>query len=245
MSMDNDKSSSTAGPTTPGDELLHEMMPKLGLEAKGPTGRYKNQAWARYFLPRVLILELVLLLVATLVILLLLPVRFHDVSLSESPVTAELRFRLDRPLLFENVTATLDGRPLTLTSLGKGVYRVNADKNGQLTVVTSTFTSRHASMSITIDCIDDDPPSVASHQVLDGFMYIYLSDGDASSSSGVNWRSVQAYFTGSGKPVEGAEIDEQAGYVRFPFPDESVRIYAEDNSGNPISLRLDRPQSGE
>ncbi len=224
-----------------GDELLQELMPRLGLEATAPKERYKNQAWARYYVPRVLICCLAALAAA---FLLLLPVRFTDVRLTETFDRAELEFQIERLPLFESLTATLDGRPLTVTTLDRGLYHVEADKNGELTLVARTFTGRSTELSLTVGCIDNEPPFVGEERLSGGYMYIYISDGDGANCSGVNWDSVRTMFVGGGKPVEGAEIDESAGYVRFPFPDASVRVYAEDNNGNPLSLRLDRPQTG-
>lgn len=240
--MNNDANYSSTVTSPPGNELLQEMMPKLGLEATEPTGRYRTKARVKYLLPRVLLACAALLLIAAAAVLLLLPIRFSDVEMTEMPDRAELEFRLDRLPLFESVTAELDGRPLVVTPLDTGLFHVEADKNGELTVVARTFTNRSTTITMTVDCVDDAPPFVDHDLLFGGYLYIYLSDGDGENCSGVNWDSVQTTYAATGEPFEDAEIDQQLGYVRFPLADESVRVYVEDNNGNPLSLRMDRPQ---
>lgn len=240
--MNHTENNSSPVSSPPGDEFLQELMPKLGLEVTDPKDRYKNKAWARFYLPRVLLFCLAAMTVAVTVFLLLLPVRFRDVQFTEAFDQAALEFRVDRLPLFESVTATLDDHPLLVTQLDTDRYRVEAVRNGELTVVARTFTGRSTTVSVTVECVDDDAPFVDDQYLSDGYMYIYLSDGDGEDCSGVNWDSVRTTYMNSGEAVARTEVDESAGYVRFPFPDVSVRIYAEDNNGNPLSLRLDRLQ---
>lgn len=243
MDHDEDHSSTSSTATSePGNELLQEMMPKLGLEAAEPTGRYKDVARAKHFLSRFQVVYIALLLIVIGSVLLLLPIRFSDVEITETPSRAELEFRLDRLPLFESVTADLDGRPLVVTPLDMGLYHVEAEKNGELTVVARTFTGRETVVTMTVDCVDDTPPFVDHDLLFGGYLYIYLTDGDGENCSGVNWDSVQTTYAATGEPFEQAELDPQFGYVRFPLADESVRVYVEDNNGNPLSLRMDRTQ---
>lgn len=242
--MNNDENHSSASSTAtsePGNELLQEMMPKLGLETAEPTGRYKEVARAKYFLSRFQVVYVALLLIVIGSVLLLLPIRFSDVQTTEMPDRLELEFRLERMPLFESVTAELDGRPLAVTQLDTGLYHVEADKNGELTVVASTFTGRETVVAVTVDCVDEAPPFVDHDLLLDGYLYIYLTDGDGDNCSGVNWDSVRTTYAATGTPVEH-ELDPQLGYVRFPLANESVRVYVEDNNGNSLSLRMDRTQ---
>lgn len=226
------------------DRLLQEMMPKLGLQASVPAERYKNKTRVRYYLTRVLAVCLAVLLAGAAVLVLTLPVRISDVKMTERYDRADVEFRVDRLLLFESVTATLDSRPLIVMPLAEGRYQVEVEKNGELTVVARTFTGRSTVLSLPVDCIDDDPPFVQEDHLSEGYIYVYVSDGDGDGCSGINWDSVRVTYIDSGGTVAGTETDESGGYVRLPLPEVSVRIYLEDNNGNPLSLRLDRPQSG-
>lgn len=226
------------------DRLLQEMMPKLGLKASVPKEQYKNKTRVRYFLSKVLAVCLAVLAVGAIALLLTLPVRISDVKMTARYDQADVEFHVDRRLLFESVTATLDSRPLIVMPLADGRYHVEVEKNGELTVVARTFTGRSTVLSLPVDCIDDDPPFVQEDHLSEGYIYVYLSDGDGGGCSGINWDSVRVTYIDSGGTVAGVETDESGGYVRLPLPDVSVRIYLEDNNGNPLSLRLDRPQSG-
>lgn len=238
---DNDNRSSAASPPDR-DELLQRIMPLLGMEAADPTGRYKNQARARYLVPRIIILCVMALLIAAAAFVLLLPARFQDVSLEEAPDKATLSFRMDRVMLLESVTATLDGRPIGVTLLDAGAYQLDVNRNGELTVVARTFTDRYADVTMTIDCIDEESPHLDRDLLEDGHLYVYLTDGEGKASSGINWDTLTVTHISGGLPFDDVEIDPAENCIHFPLPDESVRIYVEDNNGNPLSLRLDRPK---
>lgn len=241
--MSDQDNRSSAGPDS-GDELLEQIMPKLGIEAAKPTGRYKSQARTNYLVPRVVTLCVLLLLIAAAVFVLLLPSRFRGVVLEEKTDRARLTFRTDRVMLLESVTATLDGRPVGVTMLDAGVYELEVRKNGRLDVAARTFTGRRSDFSMTIDCIDDAPPFSSQDQLVGDDLYVYLTDGEGKASSGVNWDSLKVTRIDGGVALEDVSVDRTDGYVRFPLPDESVRIYVEDNCGNPLALRLDRPAEG-
>lgn len=243
--------------SSPPDELLREMMPKLGLEAKAPSERYIRQARAQWFVPKLLVALSAILLSVMAAVLLTLPVRFRDVTLLEASDGAALDFRLDRRLLFESVTATLNDRPLYLTQVKPGVYHLEVTSNGELTVLARTFTGQVTPLTMTVDCVDQDPPFLKDDLVFGGYLYIYISDGTGENCSGVNWDSLQVTYIPEEGPngapsdkeemsddqpeqVEGVEVDEQVGFLRLPSPDRSVRIYVEDNRGNPFALRFDR-----
>lgn len=240
---DRDNCSSADCPPS-NDGLLQQIMPKLGLEAAGPTGRYRSEARTKYLVPRIIAICLLLLLIAVAVFVLLLPARFQDVSLEESPDMARLTFRTDRVMLLESVTATLDGHPIGVTMLDAGSYELEAPRNGQLTVSARTFTGRHNDISMTIDCIDKLPPASALDMLVGDYLYVYLSDGEGKACSGIDWDSLKVAYIDSGESLEDVVVNRLTGYVHFRLPDRSVRIYVEDNCGNPFALRLDRPASG-
>ena len=226
----------------PGADLLQEMMPKLGMEAAEPTGQYKNKTRARYFLPKLLVLVVVIALVVAAVFVMRLPVRFHDVEFEQAYDMARLQFRLDRLPLLESVTAELDGRGMNVSLLDAGVYELETDRNGELVITARTLTDQYTTITQTVDCIDEEPPHTADDQLHGKYLYIYLTDGDGEFDSGIDWSTLQVTRTEDGSTVK-TKVDEQAGYVRFPLPDVSVRLYVEDHNGNPLSLRLDRPTS--
>lgn len=236
--MDNNDSYSTNVSSASDQDLLHEMMPKLGMETADDTGRYKSEARKKYFLPKLLILLLVIILIVSAVYVLQLPVRFQDVETTEAPDLFTVSFRLDRLPLLESVTASLDGHPLNVDLMDAGTYNLELDRNGELSIVARTLTDHYTDLNLTVDCIDEEPPHVERDEMFGKYLYIYLTDGE-ENSSGINWDSLQTTYADSGEHFEVTGVSKSFGYVRFVLPSQSVRIYVEDNNGNPLSLRLD------
>lgn len=226
-----------------GERLLQELMPKLGLETAQPGGRYKRQARAGYILPRVLAVCLLAGLLAVLVTCLLLPVQFRDVAVTEAPSGATVDFRVGRRWLLESVTAVQDGAPVPVELLDMGVYRLETARNGRLVVTARTFTDRITQWETAVDCVDKEPPHIDHDEVVDGQMCIYLTDGE--NGSGIAWETLRATYAGSGESFQVDEIDQQALCVRFLFPSENVRLYVEDNNGNPLSMLLEPGASAD
>ena len=239
--MENSESYSVS--SVPGEkELLDELMPKLGMEATAPTGKYRTQARVRYFLPKVLIAALVIGALVFFGSYLSRPARLYDVSLEEDSFGADVAFHVDHLALLESVTATLEGRPLAVTKVAQGSYLVRAEKNGELRVVTRTFTGRQSEKVFSVDAVDEEPPHITDDELIGGDIYIYLSDGE--NGSGVNWEAVSASDSETGELFELAEVNETEGYVRFPFPARSVRIRLEDNNGNRLAVLLSVSAAG-
>lgn len=216
-------------------ELLKDLMPKLGMETTAPTGKYKTQARVKYLLPRVLIVAAALAVAFFLGSYLTRPAEFHNVSVREDPTSVEVDFDVDRLLLLESVTATLDGKPAAVTREDMGSYQVSVQKNGELAICTRTFTGKESTQTISVDAIDDEPPHMTDSNLEDGVLTIYFTDGDGT---GIDWESIRATSADSGEPFALDDINPEEEYVRFPFPDHSLRIYLEDHNDNPLSVLL-------
>ena len=216
-------------------ELLQELMPKLGLDATEPGDNYKKQARVRYILPRLLIVCLAVVLIALAALWLLSPPRMEDMEVVESIDKTTVSFKVDQVLLLESVTASLDGAPVGVNWQSIGSYDVEADKNGELVITARTFTGRESQQRLTVSSIDEEPPHISSDELVDGDIHIYVTDGDGS---GVNWQTLRAALADSGEAFSLGAVNEQEGYFSFPFPDQSVRIYVEDNNGNPLTMLL-------
>lgn len=236
--MNNNDNYSSSPSEGSADEVLQDLMPKLGMEATDPKENYKKQARRKYILPKILIVCLVLALILSAVAVLRLSVRFHDLDVAEEPTKASVTFRLDRLALLESVTAMLGSSPVDVNLVSPGNYQLDATRNGELVITARTFMDRPSSITVTIDCIDEEPPHIDHDELIDGDVYIYITDGE--DGSGIDWETLQSTVASSGAHFELKEINEDESYISFPLPDESVRVYVEDLNGNPLSMRLDR-----
>lgn len=223
-----------------GKELLNDLTDQLGIEGSGATDTYKKQARSKYFWPRLAFFLILLAVIVVVVICLLLPVRFHDVETQESPSAMTVDFGVDRLLLLDSVTATLDDHGITVDELDAGKYQVSVDRNGELVITARTFMGKETSQSFTVACVDDEPPHIASHEKRINFLYIYITDGE--NGSGINWDTLNATYADSGEHYDIATVNEEEGYIRLLFPKQSIRIYVEDMNGNPLSMLLELGQ---
>lgn len=241
--MNNDENIHSSPPAGESEELLRELMPKLGMEAAEPGQKYKNRARMRYFLPRLLAVCLAVAVFAAAAIYLFTPAAFRTLTVDETdPDAPAVECTLSRVLILEGVVAKLDGRPVAAELLGPGHYRITPRTNGELVITARTVTGRETVQTVTISSIDSEPPHVERDEAAGGFITIWFTDGDGS---GVDWSSVSVTDAATGQPLEGVETDSAEGFVRFPFPSVSARIRVGDHSGNTTAVLLSlRDQSG-
>ncbi len=224
------------------DALLREMMPKLGLEP-GKTGGAPSRraaAW-KYFLPRLAVALAIVLAAVGVWVLLGVPAAFQDVAADSDAGSVAVRFSLRMTPLLDSVTAELDGVPVKVELLDAGNYRVDAPKNGTLTLTARTFAGRVTTLDVPVDGVDDKAPELVRDMTRDGMMILYLAD---EGGSGVDWRSVSVTDADTGEDLESVELDEQAGSIRFPFPASPARVSVSDRRGNPMTVLL-CPAQGE
>lgn len=225
----------------PDPELLRELMPKLGLEATEPKYRYKNQLRLRLLLPRVLLLCVLAAVLFFVVSYALTPARVQDMQIDEGASKVEIAFDTDKVMLLESVTAQMNGMPVAVQHETMGSYKIEVDKNGQLEITARTFTGRESVTEVAVTSIDDEPPHISDHSLDGEDMVITFTD---NGGSGIDWQSLQATLAASGESFEIPVIDEQNQLIRFPFPDESVRITMTDNNGNPLAVMLELVSKG-
>lgn len=236
--MNNSENNTSSPAPEPKEENLQDLMNKLGMEAAEPSGHYKNKARVRYLVPILVIACVVIILALGVYAVLRLSVRFQDVEVQEDTSAATVTFRLDRLALLESVTAQLGEYPVDVDMVSAGNYQITAERNGELVITARTFMDRPSSITLTIDCIDEEPPHIDHDEMIDGNVYIYITDGE--DGSGIDWETLQPTLAASGEAFELTEVNEEDSYICFPLPDESVRVYLEDANGNPLSIRLDR-----
>lgn len=221
-------------------ELLRELLPKLGLESAEAQKKYRKKFLMRYFVPRLLAVCLAVALFTALGIYLFSPAAFLEVTEQQSPTGCTVDVRLGRKWLVESVMAELNGVPVEARQLEPGAYRVETAANGELVLTATTFAGRVSTESVTVAGIDTQPPHLARDEVIDGRIHIYFEDEEA----GVDWQSVRVTDAASGEALDGVETDGEAGFVSFPFPASSARVYLEDGAGNPLTVLLTIPQPG-
>ena len=167
-------------------------------------------------------------IVCMLALFLLLPLLFIAPKLSVTPredaaaghpvydLTVSTRFPI------RQVRASIDGRTVPVTEAGDRVYRVQPERNGELTLTATLVNRQTAVETVTV-----------SGENGVGVLILTLSD----DLSGVDYASVTV--TAPDGTVSGPEsVDPDKGEVVVPYPETYVDVSVSDNAGNARTLRL-------
>lgn len=178
-------------------------------------------------------------IVCMLALFLLLPLLFIAPKLSVTPredaaaghpvydLTVSTRFPI------RQVRASIDGRTVPVTEAGDRVYRVQPERNGELTLTATLVNRQTAVETVTVSGADAQPPTLISTENGVGVLILTLSD----DLSGVDYASVTV--TAPDGTVSGPEsVDPDKGEVVVPYPETYVDVSVSDNAGNERTLRL-------
>ena len=178
-------------------------------------------------------------IVCMLALFLLLPLLFIAPKLSVTPredaaaghpvydLTISTRFPI------RQVRASIDGRTVPVTEAGDRVYRVQPERNGELTLTATLVNRQTAVETVTVSGADAQPPTLISTENGVGVLILTLSD----DLSGVDYASVTV--TAPDGTVSGPEsVDPDKGEVVVPYPETYVDVSVSDNAGNARTLRL-------
>lgn len=212
------------------EALLRELMPKLGMQSQAPAMKNRAEAWRKYLLPKLLAVLVALGVGAWL----FSPVSFKKVEAVAADGGVTVDFSVSKAVLLDSVSAEMAGAPVGTETLSPGSYRVEAPKNGTLTLSARTFFGQVTETTLNITAVDAEPPTVREDELRDGEMYIYLAD----DGSGVDWGSVKVSDAATGRALDGLDVNEAEDFIRFPFPDAPARVSVADNSGNPLTVLL-------
>ena len=178
-------------------------------------------------------------IVCMLALFLLLPLLFIAPKLSVTPredaaaghpvyeLTVSTRFPI------RQVRASIDGRTVPVTEAGDRVYRVQPERNGELTLTATLVNRQTAVETVTVSGADAQPPTLISTENGVGVLILTLSD----DLSGVDYASVTVIAPDG--TVSGPEsVDPDKGEVVVPYPETYVDVSVLDNAGNARTLRL-------
>ena len=131
------------------------------------------------------------------------------------------------------VRASIDGRTVPVTEAGDRVYRVQPERNGELTLTATLVNRQTAVETVTVSGADNQPPTLVSTENGIGVLILTLSD----DLSGVDYGGVTV--TAPDGTVSGPEsVDPDKGKVVVPYPETYVDVSVSDNAGNARTLRL-------
>lgn len=193
---------------------------------------YSNYRRERFLLQRIL-------LIIILIFFCLVPLFFiaPDLSLdlkSGAP-TGEPAYELivDTFLPVSRITATIDGRNVSVYETADKTYSIEPTLNGTMTVTVTLKNKQASTITYDVTDVDTTAPVVITDKVKDEQVYLYLED----AASGLDFDNVTAVDT-NGKQVEPVAYNKRESYVVFDYPETSLNIFVPDKAGNTLHLIL-------
>lgn len=222
-------------------QILDEIHPKPVSSQKLQKKSCRRIVLQRYFSRRIAAAVCAVLAVFLLAPGTVIPAAVSHVSAAPASNAASMQisFQVDTLIPVQEVTAQINEHSLPVESNGYQKYQLTVEENGWLLLDICSVTGMRSSHKLEISGIDTEAPTVISHEQQNGFILIYVSDGDGV---GVDYDAVTAYTESDGNTVSPAWCDESFGCVAFSIPDEPILIQIPDKNGNYRILSLSSAQ---
>ena len=134
------------------------------------------------------------------------------------------------------VSASLDGKAVSVYESGTREFKITPTENGQLTVRVTLANRQYNLVTVQIEGIDVDSPRFVSSSKVDDILYIYFSE----TGSGVDEDGCYAVSV-SGAVIYPLSVDPVSQCVAFDFPEENMTIFIPDKKGNTMQLLFSVP----
>lgn len=200
------------------------------------TGKSIRRYWKSLFPTAVAVVSMLV------VIMYLLPGTVTPAPISEveaepqqdaSSVT--VNFQINSLVPLKDVSAQLNHQPVPVKQESYQGYSVKVEENGYLLLEVETITGKKSTQDMIIDSLDCEAPTVVSHEMKDGKIILYLSDGEGS---GIDYEAINAYDPNTSAKVLPDSFSETDGYVAFAYPETAVYIEIPDKAGNQVTFVL-------
>lgn len=166
--------------------------------------------------------------------LLLSPPSFISVTVHtpDTPYTREpvvITAEIDAPLnnIREVYAVFHETQHVSYGVLENNTARFSVASNGEYTLYAIDSNKNKVSISATVSCMDQDPPTLKDYHYTKADITLYVED----SLSGINYSSIYGE-TESGQQILPQHIDEGQGKLVLPYPTENFYLYVQDMAGN-------------
>ena len=216
------------------EALLDQLLSELQLENRispGKKQRYRRVLLRQYVVKHAARLACLVFAAALLAPGTVVPASVSEVSAAPASdaSSVQVSFRVDGLIPVREITAQINEHSLSVESSSYQNYQITVEENGYLLLDIYSATGLHSSHSMEISGIDEEAPVVTSHQLEDGELILWISDGDGV---GIDYDSITAQLEGSGAKTAPSRIDASIGCVAFPAPQQAMLITIADKNGN-------------
>lgn len=174
-------------------------------------------------------------LIATVCVtpLLLTTPSFTVTEITEKAYKPVYEIDVDSWMPVSNVTATLNGKQVSLKSPDTHLFTVEPATNGDLCITVHLINGRSASRTVQVTEADSLAPVATVEEFTDNTIRIHVSD----EYSGLNYETLYG-IDDSGTLIAPLSVDWENGIVIFPYNRAVMHVYVQDIAGNQLHMTI-------
>lgn len=169
---------------------------------------------------------------ALIIVTLLLPMMFITPSISAKRInisetlqsSAMYSIDIHGILPVRNVSATLDGEPLSVSKNSGKNYVATLDNNGELVITAVSINGQIRSRNYTVEFLDTERPVFIGSKYSESSIEITVED----TFSGINYNGIEG--------LKVISVDEEEGTITFQKPNKATAVKVPDNAGNILKM---------
>lgn len=175
------------------------------------------------------------LVVNTIIFILVTATPKGTVTIGETSdyVTTTIELKVKSLLPIKQPVVKLDGADVAITKIDSKTYTATLNSNGGLEVDLSAVNGMKNVFFLSVNILDDTPPTAEDRIIEDGVLSFRLDDTQA----GVDYSSVFAIDDDSSE-ILPLSIDRSTGIVTFEMKKENLTICAKDKIGNEMRATI-------
>lgn len=177
------------------------------------------------------------LLIVIMILFCMLPLLFiaPDYSLKGQPENTynpayDLTIR-NRLMPVRHVTAEIDGKSIPVHDKGGGLYSIEPDLNGTMSVTVELSNRQYVTKTIEVGTVDTEIPYLVSSALVDGKANLYVKD----DGSGIDYDAIYA-VDANGTRIYPLSVDQEKGLIIFAYPETEIHVYIPDKAENVLQL---------
>lgn len=201
---------------------------------RGGSG-YRYDSGRSEFMTVLLFYVIPFLVVNTIIFILVTATPKGTVTIGETSdyVTTTIELKVKSLLPIKQPVVKLDGADVAITKIDSKTYTATLNSNGGLEVDLSAVNGMKNVFFLSVNILDDTPPTAEDRIIEDGVLSFRLDDTQA----GVDYSSVFAIDDDSSE-ILPLSIDRSTGIVTFEMKKENLTICAKDKIGNEMRATI-------
>lgn len=165
---------------------------------------------------------------------------FTVTEITQSAYAPIYEINVDSWLPIDHVSATLNGKAVSLNTPDTHLFTVEPDTNGDLCITVSLINGRSASRTVQVTGADSTAPTVSVEQLTADYILVHVAD----TGSGLDYDTIHG-TDAAGNYILPGSIDRETGMVMFPYTRSELTIHIRDLIGNQVQLSVKPTSTSE